>query len=105
MLDTAPEKIEWAGPGNGAVAKLTPRPGPKSSEVKPKGVADRGGDRLDDGGSRMAGQVRVGPVLRVISQLPGRAGTPASSDHDKALLSVDVVALHNGRLFCRYGWV
>ncbi|MEV5892859.1 transposase [Nonomuraea fuscirosea] len=61
------------------------------------------GDGLDDGG-RMTGQIRVGPVLRVIGQLPGRAGSPASSDHDKRLLSVDVVALRNGRLFCRYEW-
>lgn len=67
-------------------------------------TGEGGGDRLDDGGGRVPGQVRVGPGLRIAGQVLGRGGSGSSADHDNVLLSVEVVALRNGRLSCRYEW-
>lgn len=67
-------------PGEQVVDGLSIDPG-QGGQAAPAQLArgefsgEFGGDRLDDNGGRVSGQVRVGPGLRVVGQVPGRAPT------------------------------
>ncbi|MFC4536567.1 hypothetical protein [Sphaerisporangium dianthi] len=68
------------------------------------GGGQMAGDVLNGIGGDLAGQLRLGPVLRVLGQLPRRPGTRSPSDHHQTLLSVHVVQRTTAACPAGMGW-